>query len=110
MDRETWCPAIHGVKKSRTWLSDWTELKDERWEREERGGGEGDEIQRQRERTAEVISDDITIENFKKKYMKAYESPTLSKAAENKMEKGKSGIITDLFNTKGGKIRRQKGT
>jgi len=42
--------------------------------------------------------------------MKAYESPTLSKAAENKMEKGKSGIITDLFNTKGGKIRRQKGT
>jgi len=26
------------------------------------------------------------------------------------MEKGKSGIITDLFNTKGGKIRRQKGT
>ena len=65
---------------------------------------------RQRDRTAEVISDDITIENFKKKYMKAYESPTLSKAAENKMEKGKSGIITDLFNTKGGKIRRQKGT
>ena len=27
MDRETWRPAIHGVAKSRTWLSDWTELK-----------------------------------------------------------------------------------
>ena len=26
MDREAWRPAIHGVTKSRTWLSDWTEL------------------------------------------------------------------------------------
>ena len=27
MDREAWHAAIHGVAKSWTWLSDWTELK-----------------------------------------------------------------------------------
>ena len=26
MDREAWYAAVHGVTKSRTWLSDWTEL------------------------------------------------------------------------------------
>ena len=26
MDREAWCAAVHRVTKSRTWLSDWTEL------------------------------------------------------------------------------------
>ena len=25
--REAWCAAVHGVTRSRTWLSDWTELK-----------------------------------------------------------------------------------
>ena len=27
MDREAWHAAVHGVAKSRTWLSNWTELK-----------------------------------------------------------------------------------
>ena len=26
MDREAWRAAVHGVTKSWTWLSDWTEL------------------------------------------------------------------------------------
>ena len=29
MDRKDWRPAVHGVTKSRTWLSDWTEVN---WE------------------------------------------------------------------------------
>ena len=27
VDREAWRAVIHGVAKSRTWLSNWTELK-----------------------------------------------------------------------------------
>ena len=35
MDREAWRAAIHGVAKSRTRLSDWTELKIEDITKEE---------------------------------------------------------------------------
>ena len=31
MNREAWHAAVHGVAKSRTQLSDWTELKDVLW-------------------------------------------------------------------------------
>ena len=31
MDREVWCVAVHGVTKSRTQLSDWTELELRDW-------------------------------------------------------------------------------
>ena len=35
MDREAWRAAIHGVAKSRTWLSDWTELN---WDTQRKTG------------------------------------------------------------------------
>ena len=31
MDREAWHAAVHGVTKSRTWLSNWTELNIQLW-------------------------------------------------------------------------------
>ena len=30
MDKEAWCATVHGVTKTRTWMSDWTELTEER--------------------------------------------------------------------------------
>ena len=36
MDREAWYAAAHGVTKSQTWLSDWTELneRNQRWHKQ----------------------------------------------------------------------------
>ena len=31
IDREAWCAAHHGIAKSRTWLSNWTELEAQIW-------------------------------------------------------------------------------
>ena len=31
MDREAWRAVVHGVSKTRTWLSDWTELNCREW-------------------------------------------------------------------------------
>ena len=41
MDREAWRAAIHGVAKSRTRLSDWTELNWDSRPREGKGWGQG---------------------------------------------------------------------
>ena len=29
MDQEAWCATVHGVAKSRMWMSDWTEYFEE---------------------------------------------------------------------------------
>ena len=39
MDREAWRAAAHGVTRSRTWLSDWTELNWQKDNREIEAGG-----------------------------------------------------------------------
>ena len=32
MDREIWCTAVHGISKSQTQLSDWTEMNTKQWD------------------------------------------------------------------------------
>ena len=44
MDREAWCLAVHEVTKSRTWLSNWTELNWPGFGRSP-GGGHGNPLQ-----------------------------------------------------------------
>ena len=34
-DREAWCAAVHGIAKSRVWLSDWTTTRSVHFSREE---------------------------------------------------------------------------
>ena len=35
-DREAWCPAVHEVTNSGTWLSDWTELRNTKKKNEQK--------------------------------------------------------------------------
>ena len=42
MDREAWCATIHGVAKSWTRLSDWTELNNETFDPGKRNELQGD--------------------------------------------------------------------
>ena len=58
MDREAWRAAIHGVAKSRTRLSDWTELI-----AQEQGGGHGWKITK-RIHKGQVESDSTEVTGF----------------------------------------------
>ena len=44
MDREAWCASVHGVSKSRTWLSDWTDWLTDCEQRAFPGGASGKQL------------------------------------------------------------------
>ena len=59
MDREAWHAAVHGIEKSRTWLSDWTELN---WtEQGPRGPEQGRNWTRLKPRGKEIGSDTVIL-------------------------------------------------
>ena len=54
MDREAWRAAIHGVAKSRTRLSDWTELN---WEASKTGNDRVTSLQETNKKLLETVSE-----------------------------------------------------
>ena len=68
MDREAWRAVVHGVTKSQTWLSDWTELNwtdaGKNWRQEEKGMTEDEMVEwhhglnrYESEQTREMVKD-----------------------------------------------------